>query len=81
MTGRTWRGTAFGGVKGRTEIPGLVDGGFDRYYTMTGWRRYCSLADYLSGILKIDEYVTHGRHLVDINEGFHDMHVSCLFDH
>ncbi|KAH9482441.1 formate dehydrogenase (NAD+) [Psilocybe cubensis] len=25
VTGRTWRGTAFGGVKGRTEIPGLVD--------------------------------------------------------
>jgi S-(hydroxymethyl)glutathione dehydrogenase / alcohol dehydrogenase len=26
VTGRTWRGTAFGGVKGRTEIPGLVKG-------------------------------------------------------
>ncbi|KAH8830620.1 class III ADH enzyme [Flagelloscypha sp. PMI_526] len=26
VTGRTWRGTAFGGVKGRTEIPGLVQG-------------------------------------------------------
>jgi S-(hydroxymethyl)glutathione dehydrogenase/alcohol dehydrogenase len=25
VTGRTWRGTAFGGIKGRTEIPGLVD--------------------------------------------------------
>jgi S-(hydroxymethyl)glutathione dehydrogenase/alcohol dehydrogenase len=25
VTGRTWRGTAFGGVKGRTEIPGLVE--------------------------------------------------------
>ncbi|KAF8901639.1 class III ADH enzyme [Gymnopilus junonius] len=25
VTGRTWRGTAFGGVKGRTELPGLVD--------------------------------------------------------
>lgn len=24
VTGRTWRGSAFGGVKGRTEIPGLV---------------------------------------------------------
>ncbi|KAL0949858.1 hypothetical protein HGRIS_009891 [Hohenbuehelia grisea] len=24
VTGRTWRGTAFGGVKGRSEIPGLV---------------------------------------------------------
>lgn len=26
VTGRTWRGSAFGGVKGRTEIPGLVKG-------------------------------------------------------
>ncbi|GJJ07669.1 S-(hydroxymethyl)glutathione dehydrogenase [Clathrus columnatus] len=25
VTGRVWRGVAFGGVKGRTEIPGLVD--------------------------------------------------------
>lgn len=25
VTGRTWRGSAFGGVKGRTELPGLVD--------------------------------------------------------
>ncbi|TFK74494.1 class III ADH enzyme [Pluteus cervinus] len=25
VTGRTWRGSAFGGVKGRTELPGLVE--------------------------------------------------------
>jgi S-(hydroxymethyl)glutathione dehydrogenase/alcohol dehydrogenase len=25
VTGRVWTGTAFGGVKGRTELPGLVD--------------------------------------------------------
>jgi len=25
VTGRTWRGSAFGGVKGRTELPGIVD--------------------------------------------------------
>lgn len=25
VTGRVWRGTAFGGVKGRTELPGLVE--------------------------------------------------------
>ena len=24
VTGRVWRGTAFGGVRGRTEVPGLV---------------------------------------------------------
>lgn len=26
VTGRTWRGSAFGGVKGRTELPILVEG-------------------------------------------------------
>jgi len=25
VTGRSWRGTAFGGTKGRTQVPGLVD--------------------------------------------------------
>ena len=25
VTGRTWRGTAFGGVRGRTQLPGFVD--------------------------------------------------------
>ena len=25
VTGRTWRGTAFGGVRGRTEVPKIVD--------------------------------------------------------
>lgn len=41
VTGRVWRGTAFGGVKGRTELPGYVekymDGGIeiDRMVTHT----------------------------------------------
>ena len=25
VTGRVWRGSAFGGVKGRTQLPGFVD--------------------------------------------------------
>ncbi len=25
MTGRSWRGTAFGGTKGRSQLPGFVD--------------------------------------------------------
>ena len=33
VTGRVWRGSAFGGVKGRTQLPGYVqrylDGEFD----------------------------------------------------
>lgn len=31
--------------------------------------------DYLKGKVKIDEYVTHHRNFLEINEGFHDMHV------
>ena len=25
VTGRVWRGTAFGGARGRTDVPGIVD--------------------------------------------------------
>jgi S-(hydroxymethyl)glutathione dehydrogenase/alcohol dehydrogenase len=25
ITGRVWKGSAFGGIKGRSELPGLVD--------------------------------------------------------
>ncbi|HBT9041307.1 TPA: S-(hydroxymethyl)glutathione dehydrogenase, partial [Escherichia coli] len=25
VTGRVWKGTAFGGVKGRTQLPGMVE--------------------------------------------------------
>jgi Zn-dependent alcohol dehydrogenase len=32
--------------------------------------------DYLQGKVKIDEYVTHHRKFSEINDGFHDMHVS-----
>jgi S-(hydroxymethyl)glutathione dehydrogenase/alcohol dehydrogenase len=30
VTGRTWKGTAFGGVRGRTEVPGIVDWYMDK---------------------------------------------------
>src|SRR2546423_585642 len=30
VTGRNWRGTAFGGVRGRTEVPGIVDWDMDK---------------------------------------------------
>ena len=75
VTGRTWRGTAFGGVKGRTEIPGLVNGTCMKTPRLSD-NTHKSEIDYLKGKLKIDEYVTHSRNLSDINEGFHDMHVS-----
>lgn len=55
VTGRVWKGSAFGGVKGRTQLPGIVE-------------------KYLSGSLKVDEFVTFNFPLAEINEGFHMMH-------
>lgn len=54
VTGRSVTGSAFGGVKGRSELPGLVD-------------------QYMSGDLKVDEYVTHNETLSTINKGFEQM--------
>lgn len=54
VTGRVWRGSAFGGVKGRSQLPGLVD-------------------DYLTGKLKVDEFITHRKKLAEINEAFEVM--------
>lgn len=55
VTGRTWKGTAFGGYKSRDCVPGLVD-------------------DYMSGKMKVDEFITHMMPLDKINESFDLMH-------
>ena len=55
VTGRVWRGTAFGGVKGRSQLPGMVD-------------------QYMSGDIKLDEFVTYQMGLEDINKAFDYMH-------
>lgn len=75
VTGRTWRGTAFGGVKGRTELPGLVEGDSISVLSIHALNNVIHHPDYLQGKLKIDEYVTHHRKFAEINDGFHDMHV------
>ncbi|KAG9317627.1 chaperonin 10-like protein [Chiua virens] len=67
VTGRTWRGTAFGGVKGRTELPGLVDGKISLDAHLCGWLTTEITSEYLNGKLKIDEYVTHHRKFEEIN--------------
>ncbi|KAJ1927482.1 NAD/NADP dependent alcohol dehydrogenase [Tieghemiomyces parasiticus] len=60
VTGRVWKGTAFGGVKGRTELPGLVE-------------------KYMTGKLKIDEFVTDKVDLAHINDAFQAMHSgNCI---
>ena len=55
VTGRVWRGTAFGGVKGRSQLPGMVD-------------------QYMSGDIKLDEFITFTMGLEDINKAFDYMH-------
>ena len=55
VTGRVWRGSAFGGVKGRSQLPGYVD-------------------QYLSGELKVDEFITYTMPLEKINNAFDLMH-------
>ena len=55
VTGRVWRGTAFGGCKGRSQLPGMVD-------------------QYMSGDIKIDEFITYTMPLEDINRAFDLMH-------
>lgn len=54
VTGRVWKGCAFGGIKGRSQLPDLV-------------------GDYLSGKLKVDEFITHRKTLAQINEAFEVM--------
>ncbi len=57
VTGRVWRGTAFGGEKGRTQLPGMVD-------------------QYMSGDIKLDEFITFTLGLEDINKAFDYMHAG-----
>lgn len=65
VTGRVWKGCAFGGIKGRTQLPDLVD-------------------DYMTGKLKVDEFITHRQPLDGINKAFADMKqgdcIRCVVD-
>ncbi|CCX33144.1 S-glutathione dehydrogenase [Pyronema domesticum] len=65
VTGRQWKGCAFGGIKGRSQLPDLVD-------------------DYMTGKLKVDEFITHRKTLPEINDAFQVMHsgdcIRCVID-
>ena len=65
VTGRVWKGCAFGGIKGRSQLPDLVD-------------------DYMTGKLKVDEFITHRQPLAGINQAFSDMKdgncIRCVVD-
>ncbi|MEH6562301.1 MAG: S-(hydroxymethyl)glutathione dehydrogenase, partial [Marinobacter sp.] len=49
VTGRVWKGSAFGGVKGRSELPGIVD----RY--MQGEFKLNDFITHTMGLEKINE--------------------------
>ena len=67
-------------MKGRTELPGIVEGqNLLMHTSMLRTGLTPSLPDYLQGKVKVDEYVTHGYKLAEINDGFDAMHVNaCL---
>lgn len=54
VTGRVWKGCAFGGIKGRSQMGDLV-------------------SDYMSGALKVDEFITHRKTLGEMNNAFETM--------
>ena len=67
-------------MKGRTELPGIVEGQKLLHTPILSRSDSLSLLDYLQGKVKVDEYVTHGFKLAEINDGFDAVHVSgCLF--
>lgn len=72
VTGRVWRGTAFGGVKGRTELPGYVD----KY--MTGDINLDDLVTFklpLEDINKAFDYMHEGksiRTVIDFNQDLNE---------
>jgi Zn-dependent alcohol dehydrogenase len=60
VTGRVWKGTAFGGARGRTDVPKIVDWYMDR----------------LDRRINIDDLITHTMPLERINEAFDLMHAG-----
>jgi len=55
VTGRVWKGTAFGGWKSRDSVPMLVQ-------------------SYMSGKIKLDEFVTHNYTLNEVNDALEALH-------
>lgn len=91
VTGRVWKGTAFGGFKGRTQVPWLVEKYMKKVIPMTvvlvppsTYQMENIVTVYFVFLftlqeIKVDEYITHTSTLWDINEAFHIMHEgSCL---
>lgn len=82
VTGRVWRGCAFGGVKGRSQLPGLVQDYLDGQLKGLTPPLVCTGAG--TNSVSVDEFITHRQPLDKINEAFHDMHagdcIRCVVD-
>mgnify|MGYP001089951905 FL=1 len=59
VTGRVWRGSAFGGVKGRSQLPGMVEERSE---------------EAMAGKIRLDPFITHRLPLDQINDAFDLMH-------
>lgn len=94
VTGRVWKGTAFGGFKSRSQVPWLVDKylkkvkvlnlnvvvGKWKCMVMNSYEHYMNISGSLIlQEIKVDEYITHSLSLAEINKAFDLMHEGgCL---
>ncbi len=80
MTGRRWIGTAFGGYKvslGEKKFFFFFLLSFHRCNIQKGRTELPGLVEeYMSGKLKVDNYVTGTFELEQINDGFHELHAG-----
>ena len=68
VTGRVWRGSAFGGVKGRTQLPGLVD----QYMN-----KQLKIDEYITHNFKLDE-INEAFHLMHQGKRYVRLYVQSL---
>lgn len=55
VTGRVWKGSAFGGVKGRTELPGMVKVCLSVFCTFALELNSYQMQDYMAGKINVDD--------------------------
>lgn len=89
VTGRVWKGTAFGGFKSRSQVPLLVEK-YLKKVAIVNKHSTCQILPNSERIrhyfficvlqeIKVDEYITHNLTLAEINKAFDLMHEGgCL---
>lgn len=92
VTGRVWKGTAFGGFKSRSQVPWLVDKYMKKvslsyvdiicviiHSDLQQCRSELTTILHVLQEIKVDEYITHSLTLGEINKAFDLMHEGdCL---